>query len=147
MAPGGSEIRTILVVDDEPALLRLMEYLLHRQGYRILTAANGEDALELVRTERPDLVVLDVMMPRMDGYEVAAAIRHDREIASTPIVILTAKAQDQDIERGLAAAVDAYITKPFEPARLSDTVANLLAGERMRRKNEDVLKPTTMTAG
>lgn len=121
---------TILVADDEPALLRLMSFVLQKQGYCMLTASNGEEALGIVRECRPDLVVLDIMMPRMDGFEVARAIRREPEIADTPIVMLSAKAQDEDIERGLSCGVDTYITKPFAPEQLAQVVADLLRGER-----------------
>lgn len=114
----------ILVVDDEPPLLRLLEFLLSRQGYSVQTAVNGENALEIVRREHPDLIVLDVMMPRMDGYQVAAAIRADSDIAETPILMLTARAQEEDRERGLAVGVNTYMTKPFEPERLAEVIAS-----------------------
>jgi CheY-like chemotaxis protein len=121
---------TILVADDEPALLRLMAFVLQKQGHIMLTASNGEDALRMVRQHRPDLVVLDIMMPRLDGFEVAQTIRADPEIAGTPIVMLSAKAQDEDVQRGLAAGVDTYITKPFAPEQLAQVVADLLSGGR-----------------
>ena len=116
----------ILVVDDEPALLRLMAFVLQKQGYQMLTATNGDEALDSVRANRPDLIVLDIMMPRRDGYQVAEAIRADPELASIPIVMLSAKAQDEDIERGMEAGVDTFITKPFDPHQLADTVAAFL---------------------
>jgi len=133
--PAPTRPRTILVVDDEPALLRLMSFLLQRKGYVMLTATNGEEALDVVREQRPDLVVLDIMMPRLDGYEVAAAIRADPQIADLPIIMLSAKAQEEDIERGRAAGVDIYITKPFEPEALAATVAAFLSGDAARRPN------------
>ena len=117
---------TILVVDDEPALLRLMAFVLEKHGYHMLTATNGDEALEVVRDQKPDLIVLDIMMPRKDGYQVAEAIRADPEISAIPIVMLSAKAQDEDIERGMTAGVDTFITKPFDPNQLADTVAAFL---------------------
>jgi two-component system, OmpR family, alkaline phosphatase synthesis response regulator PhoP len=128
-APLPPRPRTILVVDDEPALLRLMAFLLQRKGYGMLTATNGEEALHVIREQRPDLVLLDIMMPRLDGYEVAEAIRADPATAEIPIVMLSAKAQDEDIERGLAAGVDSYITKPFDPEKLAEIVAAFLSGD------------------
>jgi DNA-binding response OmpR family regulator len=122
---------TILVVDDEPALLRLMAFLLKRQGYRLITATNGEEALLQLQEHRPDLVVLDIMMPKMDGYEVTERLRADpdRELAATPILMLSAKAQDEDIVRGLEAGSEAYVTKPFDPEMLTNAVAAMLRGE------------------
>jgi CheY-like chemotaxis protein len=119
--------RTVLVADDEPALLRLMEYLLTREGHRLLTATNGDEALQIARDERPDLVVLDIMMPRQDGYMVAQAIRADTVIGKTPIIMLSARAQEEDIARGVAVGVDTYLTKPFSPEQLLELVATYLA--------------------
>ena len=122
----------ILVVDDEPALLRLMEYVLGKAGHAMLTATNGEEALDQARRERPDLIVLDIMMPRMDGYQVAEAIRSDPDLdlRRTPIIMLSAKAQEEDIERGVEAGVDHYMTKPFTPDDLTALVATHLNGSR-----------------
>ena len=118
----------VLVVDDEPALLRLMEFVLARQGFRLLTATNGVDALNLVREQKPDLIVLDIMMPRLDGFQVAEAIRANPTTAHMPIIMLSAKAQEADIERGIAVGVDTYITKPFSPDSLVETVLGFLEG-------------------
>lgn len=130
---------TILVVDDEPALLRLMEFLLARQGYTMLTATNGEEALERIRSHRPDLVVLDIMMPKMDGYSVAEAMRADADpqVARTPIIMLSAKAQDEDIERGLQAGVNEYITKPFSPEAFAELVVAHLEKSRRSSSSAD----------
>jgi len=116
----------ILVADDEPALLRLMDFVLAKQGYLLLTATNGEEALDLAREHRPDLIVLDIMMPRMDGYRVAETLRADETLARIPIIMLTAKAQEEDIQRGLAVGVDRYVTKPFSPEHLVEIVAAYL---------------------
>lgn len=122
---------TILVADDEPALLRLMEFMLAKQGHLLLTATNGEEALALARERRPDLVVLDIMMPKRDGYSVAAAIRADPQIQHMPIIMLTARAQEDDIARGIAVGVDTYITKPFSPEAFVRVVAAHLEGTPM----------------
>ncbi len=124
----------ILVADDEPALLRLMEFVLAKQGHTLLTATNGEEALAEARRQRPDLIVLDIMMPRMDGYQVAEAIRADDELKETPIIMLSAKAQDEDIARGLEAGVDQYVTKPFSPDELTSLVTNYLERAAPRRR-------------
>nr|CAA9222791.1 hypothetical protein AVDCRST_MAG63-581 [uncultured Armatimonadetes bacterium] len=118
---------TILVADDEPALLRLMEFLLAKQGHTMLTATNGEEALEEARKHRPDIIVLDIMMPKLDGYQVAEAIRADEDLRRTPIIMLSAKAQDEDIERGVSVGVDTYMTKPFSPEELTRLVSTYLA--------------------
>ncbi|MBV9851487.1 MAG: response regulator [Armatimonadetes bacterium] len=113
----------ILVVDDEPPIVRLMEFILARHGHQMLTAVNGEQALEMVRTHSPDLILLDIMMPRIDGYEVARTLRADPKYAQTPIIMLSAKAQEEDIRRGMDVGVDAYITKPFSPEHLVQVVS------------------------
>ena len=118
---------TILVVDDEPPLLRLLEFLLQRQGYQVLTATDGVAAMEILQTVRPDLLVLDVMMPRMDGYQVAEAVRADARLAEIPIIMLTAKAQDEDEEQGRIAGADVYLTKPFEPDALAERISRFLS--------------------
>jgi DNA-binding response OmpR family regulator len=123
---------TILVADDEPALLRLMEFVLAKQGHNLITATNGEEALAEARRQRPDLIVLDIMMPRMDGYQVAEAIRADDDLKGTPIIMLSAKAQDEDIARGLEAGVDQYVTKPFSPDELTALVTNYLERDATR---------------
>ena len=126
----------ILVVDDEPTIVRLMEFILARQGHEMLVAVNGEEALEKIRAHSPDLVLLDIMMPRIDGYEVARLVRADPATASLPIIMLSAKAQEEDIRRGVEVGVDEYITKPFSPEHLVHVVAGYLS--RLNKdENED----------
>ena len=130
----------ILVVDDEPTIVRLMEFILARQGHEMLVAVNGEEALEKIRAHAPDLVLLDIMMPRIDGYEVARAVRADPATASLPIIMLSAKAQEEDIRRGVGIGVDEYITKPFSPEHLVHVVAGYLSRldkDPDERKTED----------
>jgi two-component system alkaline phosphatase synthesis response regulator PhoP/two-component system response regulator VicR len=116
------------VVDDERPIVMVIETNLKISGYEVLTAYNGRDAVELVRSQRPDLVLLDVIMPEMDGWEALQQIRGDQdpEIASTPIVMLTALDRDRDILRGYEYGVDIYLTKPFEPEELLEIVARVL---------------------
>ena len=116
----------ILVVDDEPPIVRLMEFILARQGHEMLVAVNGEEALAKVREHRPDLVLLDIMMPRIDGYEVARSLRADPSLAEMPIIMLSAKAQGEDIQKGMDVGVDEYITKPFSPEYLVQVVTDYL---------------------
>lgn len=116
----------ILVVDDEPPIVRLMEFILARQGHQMLVAVNGEEALEKVRTQNPDLVLLDIMMPRIDGYEVARTLRADPATQDLPIIMLSAKAQEEDIQKGIDVGVNEYITKPFSPEQLVHVVTDYL---------------------
>lgn len=104
-----------------------MEFILAKQGHTLLVANNGEEGLAKARAEKPDLILLDIMMPRIDGYEVARMIREDPEISQTPIIMLSAKAQDDDIKKGLEVGVNEYITKPFSPDNLVHRVNDYLA--------------------
>ena len=116
----------ILIADDEPTIVRLMEFILARQGHEMIVAVNGEEALQKIRTEQPDLVLLDIMMPRIDGYEVAQQLRADPATAALPIIMLSAKAQEEDIRRGVEVGVDEYVTKPFSPEHLVHVVSEYL---------------------
>lgn len=117
----------ILVADDEPALLRLLEFVLGRRGYVIHGVANGNAAIEILESNAPDLAILDVMMPGLDGYEVLKFIRNDAALASMPVVMLTARAQLDDIQRGLELGADAYLAKPFDPEELLSVVESLVS--------------------
>jgi DNA-binding response OmpR family regulator len=118
---------TILVVDDDPVIQKLLSVNFEMEGYRVLTASDGVEGLERVQEERPDLVLLDVMMPRMDGLEVARRLKADAATADIPVLLLSAKAQSTDIHGGLDAGADDYVTKPFDPLELLEKVATLLA--------------------
>ena len=117
----------ILVADDEPALLRLLEFVLGRRGYVIQGVTNGNAAVEVLKTESPDLVILDVMMPGLDGYEVLTFIRETPRLEGLPVVMLTARAQLNDIQRGLTLGADAYLAKPFDPEELFSVVESLVS--------------------
>ncbi len=110
--------KKILAVDDEKAIVRLVQVNLEREGYEVVTAYDGREALEKVASERPDLVVLDVMMPYMDGFEVLQQLKKDPNTRDIPVIMLTAKAQDADVFRGWQSGVDCYLTKPFNPMEL-----------------------------
>ena len=110
--------RKILVVDDERHIVRLVQVNLEKVGYQVVTAYDGVEALEQVAKETPDMVILDVMMPRMDGFEVLKKLQADAKTRDIPVIMLTAKAQDADIFRGWSSGVDAYLTKPFNPMEL-----------------------------
>jgi CheY-like chemotaxis protein len=124
-----TEQRRVLVVDDEPDVLLLCRVNLEFEGYAVSEASDGERAMEQVRAERPDVVLLDVMMPRMDGWQVLAALKADEELRDIPVVMLTAKVQDQDQIRGWSEGVADYITKPFSPLALSQVLQDVLATE------------------
>ena len=112
---------TVLIVDDEQHIRLLIEQTLEEledEGVELITARDGEEALDAVTNQRPDLVFLDVMMPKRDGYEVCRAIKGDPVTASTTVFLLTAKGQAVDREQGLAAGADEYLTKPFDPDEL-----------------------------
>lgn len=119
--------RPILVIDDEPYILRALSYLLAREGYKVETASNGADGLARVRELRPPLVFLDIMMPRMNGYEVCEQIKQDPALTGTHVIMLSAKGQQVDRERGLLGGADEYMTKPFSPREVAEHVRNLLA--------------------
>lgn len=111
-------MKKILAVDDEPSIRRLVEVNLQRAGYAITTAPDGQAALDQIARERPDMVLLDVMMPRMDGFELLRRLKADPATAGIPVLMLTAKAQDADVFRGLQSGADFYLTKPFNPKEL-----------------------------
>lgn len=108
----------ILVCDDERHIVRLIQVNLERQGYQVVTAYDGKEGLEKIKAERPNLVVLDVMMPYMDGFEVLKNLRREPEFENLPVIMLTAKAQDKDVFEGYHYGADMYLTKPFNPIEL-----------------------------
>ena len=112
------ENKSILVVDDEPFILRSILYVLKREGFETFSATDGVEALQLLQEVKPRLMFLDVMMPRMNGYEVCTAVKNDPRLKDIYVIMLTAKGQEQDRIRGLAAGADEYLTKPFSPAHL-----------------------------
>jgi DNA-binding response OmpR family regulator len=123
-----SEQRLILAVDDEPKMTRFIRMNLELEGYRVSEAVNGIEALERVREELPDLVLLDVMMPEMDGFETLERIR---EISNVPVIMLTVKGEEGDKVHGLELGADDYVTKPFSPRELSSRIRALLRRAEM----------------
>ena len=117
---------SILIADDEPTNIRLVTRLMSAQGYRILTAANGEEALAVVGRERPDLILLDVNMPKLDGFEVCRHLKSEPETAGIKVVMLTARGADVDRAKGREAGADDYFIKPFSPVQLLNKVYALL---------------------
>ncbi len=116
----------ILLVDDEIQLLSMVQMRLEANGYDIITANDGEEGLEKAKSENPDLIMLDVMMPKMDGYKVCGLLKNDSRYSRIPIILFTARAQQDDTEVGEEVGADAYITKPFEPAVLLEKIEELL---------------------
>ena len=112
----------ILIADDDPDILALVSFRLERAGYEVVQARNGEEAVQLALARRPDLAVIDVMMPRIDGYEATRQLRRQEETSRMPIILLTARVQEEDIARGFDAGADDYVRKPFSPQELGSRV-------------------------
>lgn len=128
----------VLIVDDEPDVLLLCRVNLEFEGYEVDEASNGAEALARVRERQPDAILLDVMMPEMDGWQVLETLKADPELADIPVVMLTAKVQESDQMRGWSSGAAEYITKPFSPLALSQVVSDVIATdpdeeERRRR--------------
>ena len=120
---------TVLVVDDDPVIQKLLQVNFEMEDYNVLTASDGEEGLARARNERPDIVVLDIMMPKMNGLEVARALKDDGGTSSIPVILLSAKAQAGDVQAGLDRGANAYVTKPFDPLDLLDRVGTLIKGK------------------
>ena len=116
----------ILIADDEPNIVISLEYLLQREGYTVLVARDGQEALDSIAREQPALVLLDVMMPHKTGFEVCQAVRADEALQGTKILMLTAKGRETDVAKGMALGANAYMTKPFSTRELVQKVAELL---------------------
>ena len=116
----------VLAADDDEDILELIVFRLERSGYTVLQARDGAEALELARRSRPDLAVLDVMMPKLDGFELTRRLREDESTSKMPIILLTAKTQEADVERGFDAGADDYLRKPFSPQELRSRVQAIL---------------------
>lgn len=134
--------KRILVVDDDREIVRLLQAYLEQNGYQVFTAYDGERALHVLRHERPDLVVLDLMLPDRDGWEVTRIVRSDPNLASTPIIMLTARVEDHDKIVGLELGADDYVTKPFNPREVVARVRAVL-----RRAHEELTSPRVIRAG
>lgn len=119
--------RTILVVDDEPFICRSLTYILRKGDYRVLEARDGEEGLAMIREQKPDLVFLDVMMPKLDGFGVTKQVRADAALDAVKIVLLTARGQEGDKADGKQAGATEHLTKPFSPSRILDLVRQMLA--------------------
>jgi DNA-binding response OmpR family regulator len=118
---------SVLVVDDDPVVRRMLQLSFESEGFNVLTAGDGLEGLEQIRSGHPDVVVLDIMMPKLDGMKVLRELNEDDELRGTPVILLSAKATSLDIELGLKAGAADYVTKPCDPIDLIDRVRSLLA--------------------
>ncbi|WP_420155672.1 response regulator transcription factor [Siphonobacter sp.] len=117
----------ILIVDDEPGIVMSLEFLMKKEGYQVYIARDGAEALDIIHQEQPQLVLLDIMMPSVDGYEVCRQVKGSALLRQTKIVFLSAKSKDSDIEKGLSYGADLYLTKPFSTRNLMAKVQELTA--------------------
>jgi len=119
--------RKVVLIEDERNIIEAISFILAREGWEVKTHSNGHDALDVVRARRPDLVILDVMLPGKSGFDILQEIRHDAELAATPVLMLTARGQDKDREMAERAGADRYMTKPFSNAEVLEAVRTLVA--------------------
>ena len=122
-----AEDKRVLIADDDPVILRLIQVNLELEGYDVITANNGQEAVDKATAEHPDLVILDIMMPRLDGYQACEKLKASDETKDIPVIFLSAKAQQGDIEKGESFGVAAYLTKPFDPTELLEVVEQQLS--------------------
>ncbi len=128
----------ILAVDDEKHIVRLVEINLKKAGYEVTTANNGREALEAVALSVPDLIVMDVMMPEMDGFAALKKLKENSATSNIPVIMLTAKAQDADVFKGWQSGADLYLTKPFNPAELLTFVERILSSKDEEQDTYDI---------
>ena len=123
----------ILVVDDESYIVHILDFSLGMEGYEVITALDGEQALEKARTEKPDLIVLDIMMPKLDGYETCKILKAEAETKDIPVILLSAKGRNVDQKIGFEVGADDYITKPFSPRKLVERINAILGQSSSQR--------------
>ncbi len=131
----------VLVVDDDPMVTRLVRINLELEQFEVEEAWDGRTAMKMMRENPPDLLVLDIMMPQMDGWEILKLMREDEALKDLPVVVLTAKVQDEDMARGWRMGADGYIVKPFNPVNLADSLRKVLAAtpeERLAKRQEEM---------
>ena len=124
----GMPAATVLVVDDDPVIQKLLQVNFELEGYKVITASDGIEGLERAKADLPDAIILDIMMPRMNGLEVARALKGSDDTRDIPVLLLSAKAQASDVAVGMEIGADDYVTKPFDPAELLERVGDLLKG-------------------
>jgi len=120
------DTKRILIVDDVESIVMSVKMFLERHRYEVITANDGQEGFEKAKTEKPDLIILDLMLPRMHGYKVCGLLKKDTRYAKTPIILFTAKAQEEDVKLSQEVGADAYLTKPFEPEILLVKIKELL---------------------
>lgn len=118
--------KKILVVDDEENIVTMVEARLMGNGYDVITASDGQEGLAKARSEKPDLIILDIMLPKIDGYKVCRMLKFDEQYKHIPVILFSARTQDSDLETGKQQGADAYITKPFQPEALLSKIKELL---------------------
>jgi two-component system alkaline phosphatase synthesis response regulator PhoP len=136
---------TILIVEDEKDIVKMLDYNLKKEGYKTLIASDGEDALDAASTKHPDLILLDLMLPGLDGLEVCKELKLERKTAAIPVIMLTAKAQESDKVVGLELGADDYVTKPFSPRELIARVRAVLSRGKENDKLPEILKIGDLT--
>ncbi len=120
-------MRKILIVDDEPNIVMTLEYTFKKNNFEVFIARDGQEALEILKSQLPDVIILDIMMPLVDGFETLQQIRQNEQLNHCKVIFLSAKNKESDIEKGLALGADAYLTKPFSLKKVVEKVTDLLA--------------------
>ena len=131
---------TILIVEDEKDIVKMLDYNLKKEGYKTLVANDGEDALDMANTKLPDFILLDLMLPGVDGLEICKELKSERKTAAIPVIMLTAKAQESDKIVGLELGADDYVTKPFSPRELIARIKAVLRRGKENDKLPEILK-------
>lgn len=119
-------MKKILLVDDEPNIIMSLEYTFKKNNFQVFIARDGQEALEILKTEQPDLIILDIMMPNVDGYATIEAVRKEEKLSNCKVIFLSAKNKESDIEKGMRLGANAYMTKPFSIKKLIEQVNELL---------------------
>lgn len=119
-------MKKILIVDDEPNIVMALDYAFQKNDFQVFIARDGQEALDLLQNETPDAIILDIMMPKVDGYETLRQVKQNKKLANTKVVMLSAKNKESDIEKGLSLGADAYVTKPFSIKKIVEQIQELL---------------------
>jgi CheY-like chemotaxis protein len=130
------EKKTVLIADDDQIIIKLLQVNLEMEGYEVITAEDGQDAVEKAQRKTPDLIILDIMMPRLDGWSARQELLKYPALRDVPVIFLSARAQQADLRKGYEAGVAEYITKPFDPVDLLDVIEQILAGTYVRSEEQ-----------